>query len=203
MNLRVFVFIALLAAGLSLSLEKAKARRRKKKSKAGKNKSKLTGKTKLKTRAAIYKLERDVCAICLEDFAVQHPDEHLFTRGVVRFRCSHFFHDAACIEPWLAESKSCPTCRAIVREDEIFRFDSFQSMEQAVKSSKKFKEALNGSQSSPFLWCPRIVGCWILLLLDFFCFDLVVCFFGVVFILSVCVMSALFLLLSNSFTVLL
>ncbi|CAG5107994.1 Oidioi.mRNA.OKI2018_I69.chr1.g3587.t1.cds [Oikopleura dioica] len=52
-----------------------------------------------------YTKQDDECTICMDDFVMSY---------VVRtLPCKHYFH-ADCIDPWLRQNASCPTCRANV-----------------------------------------------------------------------------------------
>jgi hypothetical protein len=61
------------------------------------------------------KVETDICAICQEDFKV---------KNIVREikKCNHYYH-IECIEKWLSNKHTCPTCRYDLNEGEIGRCD--------------------------------------------------------------------------------
>ena len=48
-------------------------------------------------------VECSACCVCLEDF--------LDGDAVRKLECCHRFH-VACIDPWLAENRACPICKA-------------------------------------------------------------------------------------------
>ncbi|XP_058755392.1 RING-H2 finger protein ATL47-like isoform X2 [Vicia villosa] len=52
-----------------------------------------------------FKKERNVCAVCLEDF---HQNEE-----VMNLSCSHKYH-SACLLPWLERHPHCPYCRTVI-----------------------------------------------------------------------------------------
>jgi hypothetical protein len=51
--------------------------------------------------------EEFLCAIC-------HDALHAASGDILRLPCSHLFH-GACMRPWLARSRTCPTCRYSLR----------------------------------------------------------------------------------------
>ncbi|CAL5209645.1 unnamed protein product [Lathyrus oleraceus] len=53
-----------------------------------------------------FKKERNVCAVCLEDF---HQNEE-----IMNLSCSHKYH-SACLLPWLERHPHCPCCRTMVQ----------------------------------------------------------------------------------------
>lgn len=52
------------------------------------------------------KSEREVCAVCLEDFRTW--------KQVMDLSCSHKYH-SKCLRPWLAAHPHCPYCRTPVQ----------------------------------------------------------------------------------------
>jgi hypothetical protein len=59
------------------------------------------------------KVETDICAICQEDFKV---------KNIVREikKCNHYYH-IECIEKWLSNKHTCPTCRYDLNEGESWK----------------------------------------------------------------------------------
>lgn len=51
-----------------------------------------------------------LCGVCLDSLGANSESEILLT-------CQHQFHEA-CVEPWLAQKGTCPTCRTRIREVE-------------------------------------------------------------------------------------
>ncbi|XP_057957536.1 probable E3 ubiquitin-protein ligase XERICO [Malania oleifera] len=54
----------------------------------------------------IRKAERQVCAVCLEEFQAE--------QDVMGLSCSHKYH-SNCLLPWLAKHPHCPCCRSPVK----------------------------------------------------------------------------------------
>jgi hypothetical protein len=55
----------------------------------------------------------DVCAVCLEPFSKEGAERS--QDDLVLLRCGHLFH-TGCLQPWLAQRETCPTCRG---KDEV------------------------------------------------------------------------------------
>ena len=57
--------------------------------------------------------ERDVCAICLDEF--QHNE--LVCKSKMNENCTHCFHEK-CMKPWLMKQSQCPMCRETLLDEE-------------------------------------------------------------------------------------
>ncbi|WP_257287671.1 RING-H2 finger protein [Endozoicomonas sp. SESOKO2] len=87
------------------------------------------------SKLALYQKPDDDCPICLETFAGR--------KVMVLEKCKHMFHKA-CLEPWLSENSTCPSCKTFLATREVQVF-LYSVSDRAINQARALSSSLSAT----------------------------------------------------------